>query len=92
MENVPDESLKPLWKGMLGGFLVFGGFIFPDPISTITWVSLIIKFSITISMSGVSGLASMLVADFYKKKIQNRIFKTKKHGKRKPPEDEEKVA
>ncbi len=74
-----------MWKhnkefagGAIMGGITGGGYIFsqPDLLNTF-FVAFVIKLFATGLLAAVSGFATILMTDFYKHHIQNKLFKNK---------------
>lgn len=85
MEELFKEKLKWFIGGGTVGLIAGINFLFG---AEATWSNIAIewmaKFFGTIMLTFVSGLATVIAHDFYKHKIQNKLFKNK------PKDDERK--
>lgn len=77
------------------GGITGGGYFFSQPdLLNAFFVAFALKLMATGACAAVSGFATALIADFYKHKIQKKLFKNKYNGERKENETDqsEKVA
>jgi hypothetical protein len=82
-ENLNESKMfkhgKEFTGGALMGGITGGGWIFsqPDLLNTF-FIAFILKLAATGVLAAVSGFATILMTDYYKHHIQQKLFKNKK--------------
>lgn len=99
MDHTPDGNGSSFWKGALGGFVIFGGWIFPAHISPSFWTGAVIKGCSAILIPFLSGIITLWATDWWHialknkwRKLYYKIFKPKNNGDKLDRDDEERVA
>lgn len=70
-----NENFKEFWRGTIAGGFAGGGYVFFNKIILLDYIGSL--FTVALSAI-VGGMATALAADYYKHKIKNKLFKTKK--------------
>ncbi len=85
-----QANIKAFWNGFVGGSVVCGTFFFADVSPHLATLGM--YFLIILKAGGcgiITAFASAWAADFYKYRVQHRIFKNKKHGNQKESSQED---
>jgi hypothetical protein len=76
MDFFTNGNGQVFFRWCVGGFVTVGGIVIPAQIGAGNiWLELGVKLCFATVGAGVSGFVAVLAKDFYKHKIEKRLFK-----------------